>query len=419
MTDSQQPQISTKPKEEKRRYRAIEFKVLVYIAWKNLWAKKTRSFLTIMGTVIGITAIYFLFSFGIGIQGTVTTKIIGDNSLKAIDVNTANSKLIQLNEEVVNKFKTFPHVEKVGVQYSFPGAVKYQGGEVDSVVYGVNEDYLQLLNLTLKEGRLLKNDDNKTIVINEPMLESIGYSKDKAKELIDKEISITIPLDKADAKQKVIEGEYKIVGVIESTSGNEVFMHESIFGIAGVPNYQQAKVVADDTENIDSIRKQIESNGFQTTSLVDTIAEVNKIFRLFNMALLSLGSVGMVVSVLGMFNTLTISLLERTKEIGLMIALGGRQSDMRKLFIIEAMVISLSGAVVGVVVAFISGNFINAFINNVAKKRGVTEGIDLFATPMWSVLAITLFSMIVGLIVVYFPARRAQRINPIEALRSE
>lgn len=407
------------PSGEKRRYRAIELNVLVYIAWKNLWAKKTRSFLTIMGTVIGITAIFFLFSFGLGIQNTVTTKIIGDNSLKAIDVNTANSKLIKLNEEVVNKFKTFPHVESVGVQYSFPGAVEYKGGEVDSVVYGVNEDYQRLLNLSLKEGRLLKNDDNKTVVINEPMLESIGYSKDKAKELIDKKLSISIPLDKVDAKVKKIEGEYTVVGIIESTSGNEVFMHESVFGIAGVPYYQQAKVVADDTENIDTIRKQVESNGFQTTSLVDTIEEVNKIFRLFNMALLSLGSIGMVVSVLGMFNTLTISLLERTKEIGLMIALGGRQSDMRKLFVIEALVISITGAVVGVFVAVLSGNFINAFINNVAKKRGISEGIDLFSTPLWSVLGITLFSMIVGLIVVYFPARRAQRINPIEALRSE
>jgi len=404
--------------DQKRKYRAIKLQILMHIAWKNLWAKKTRSILTVMGSVIGITAIYFLFSMGLGIQELVTQKIIGDKSLKAIDVSSANSKVIKLNEESINKFKSYPHVEKVGVQYSFPAAIEFKGGEVDSVVYGVNESYQQLMNLNLTSGRLLNAIDNKQIVINLSTLDALGL-KDKAKEAIGKKIKINIPLTKVQAKQKEIKDEFAIVGVIDSKAGNEILMLDSLFGIAGVPYFQQAKVVADNKQNIGTLRKQIESNGFQTTSLIDTVDEVNRIFKFFQATLISLGSIGMIVSVLGMFNTLTISLLERTKEIGLMIALGGRQSDMRKLFVLEAFVISVAGALIGLFFALAGGQLINMFINNVAHRRGVQGNIDLFASPLWSVAGIVLFSIIVGLIVVYFPARRAERINPIDALRSE
>ena len=135
--------------------------------------------------------------------------------------------------------------------------------------------------------------------------------------------------------------------------------------------------------------------------------------------LVGFGAIGMIVAVLGMFNTLTISLLERTQEIGLMMALGGRNSDMRKLFIFEALLLSVIGAATGIILAIISGLGVDAYMNHFAQNRGVSDGFSLFATPPLLVVGLMGFLVLVGLIVVYIPARRAQKISPIDALRRE
>jgi ABC-type antimicrobial peptide transport system permease subunit len=125
----------------------------------------------------------------------------------------------------------------------------------------------------------------------------------------------------------------------------------------------------------------------------------------------------MVIAVLGMFNTLTITLLERTKEIGLLISLGARKKDIRRLFIVEAVVLSLSGALFGLVMAWLMGAGINTVAIGLASSRGVKDTFNIFFLPYWLILAVLLFATVVGLIVVAFPARRAVRISPVTALR--
>lgn len=254
-------------------------------------------------------------------------------------------------------------------------------------------------------------------MVNISALKAIGI--DNPEEAINKQVKLTIPFQKIKANKSEISDVFTIVGVIESGAGSEVFAISEIFTSAGVPAYQQVKVISSATKHIPDLRKQIESNGFQTTSLVDTLAEINKIFKFFNVILVSFGSIGMIVAVLGMFNTLTISLLERTKEIGLMMALGGRRSDMRKLFIFEALLLSFSGAVIGIILAVLGGTAVNTYLNSGARGRGVTTNFTVFAYPAWAIAMMVGFTVFVGLLVVYFPARRAEKINPIDALRRE
>lgn len=398
-------------------HRSVRTSVLFYIAWKNFSSKKLRSFLTVFGVVIGVSAIFFLLTFGLGLQELVTTQVVGDKSLKSIDVATPNSKIIKLNDSSVNNIRTFPHVDKVGVQYSFPGVVSLGGGEIDTVVFGLDENYQTLSNLALTQGRLLLEKDNKSVVINQAALKAVGL--ENYKQAVNKEININIPLDKADAKAKSISGKFTIVGVVDSGTGSEIYIPSGLFDTAGVPTYSQIKVVIDDLSNVSSARKQIEGKGFQTTSLTDTLNEIDNIFKFFNLILIGFGSIGMLVAVLGMFNTLTISLLERTKEIGLMIALGARRKDMRKLFIFEAGLISFVGAVIGIIVAFLAGRIVNLVVNLNAQSRGITDWIELFSTPLWAILSVVAGTLVVGLFVVYIPARRAEHINPIDALRRE
>jgi putative ABC transport system permease protein len=413
-----EPQIKAETSKP-RKFESIKGSVLLYFAMKNFLDRKLRSFLTVLAVVIGVFAIFFLLSFGLGVQDLVTQQVIGNESLKTIDVSSANSKIIKLDAQAIKQIKTYPHVKQVGVEYSYPGDITYNGGESDMVVYGIDQQYQSIHQARLLSGRLLEAADNKSVVINQAALRAIGI-KDAAG-AIGKTLNVSAPLNQTIASAEPITGAFSIVGVVESMTGagGEIFIPSSIFDVSGVPVYSRAKVVIDEIGNVASIRDRIKGSGFMTTSLVDTLNQINDIFKYFNLVLVGFGSIGMVVAILGMFNSLTISLFERTREIGLMIVLGARRSSMRRLFIYEAMIISFTGAAIGVILAIIAGRIVNFYVNLGAASRGVTSSFELFATPLWAIAAIILGTMLIGMAVVYWPARRAERVNPIDALRRE
>lgn len=402
-----------------RRFRnpnVIPLQVLMYMAWRNLVSRKLRAFLTIFGITIGIGAIFFLLSFGLGLQDLVTGEVLGNQSIKSIGVSTPNSKILKLDQKSLVKIRDLPHVVRVGASYSFASILKRSGGEVDSVVYGMDKDYLSLSSLNLTAGRLFTDNDNQVVLANVAALKAIGITDPQ--KALNTTVNMRIPLN-GNGTQKEINGDFTIVGVIGTGSGSEMFVPSHIMQTAGVGVYSDAKVEADSNSSVGSLRKQIEGLGFQTNSPLDTIDQINQIFEFFNLMLAGFGSIGMIVAVLGMFNTLTISLLERTKEIGLMLALGSRNHDIRRLFILEAVLLSVIGAVIGIVLSTIFGQIVNVILNNFAHGRGVTQYFSLFATPWWLIVGSIGFMVLVGLAVVYFPARRAARINPIDALRHE
>ncbi|MEK7594861.1 MAG: ABC transporter permease [Patescibacteria group bacterium] len=401
----------------KQKIHVVSSRTLIHIAWRNMVSKKLRTFLTLFGIIIGIGAIFFLLSFGIGLQNLVTEQVIGNQSIKSVDISTPNSKLIKLDIASVEKIRNLPHVQKAGTQFSFPGSLKQKGSEVDTVAYGVDTNYLSLTDLSLTSGRLLNKADNKAILINQAARAAVGFKSDK--DALNKQITLYIPLNGASPKQQSIENQYTVVGIIGSGSGSEVFVPSFLFEAAGVSVYTQVKLIADDSKNVSDLRRQIESYGFETMSPNDTIDQINQIFKFFNLILVGFGAIGMIVAVLGMFNTLTISLIERTKEIGLMMALGARNRDMSRLFMFEAALLSVVGASIGIFMAIISGAIVNVFMNGFAHRRGVKDSFNLFATPLWLILALIGFMLIVGFLVALFPAKRAKHINPIDALRRE
>jgi len=398
-------------------HKAISLRILLFIARRNLVANKLRSFLTIFGIVIGIGAIFFLISFGLGLQQLVTEQVVGDESIKAIDVTSPNSKIVKLDSAAANKMSNLGSVERVGRSYSFPGSLSYNGASLDMVTYGVDENYQDLSALNLSAGRLLKNTDTTQIIVNRTALSSLGIADDNA--AIGKTIAVTIPTSGIGARVEAIENNFEIVGVVNSGSGGELFIPLGLFDAVGIPYYSQVKVVVGDTEQVPGLRKQIESLGFETTSPVDTLSQINQVFKFFTIILGGFGAIGMVVSVLGMFNTLTISLLERTREIGLMMAMGARNRDMRRLFVLEAFLLSVIGAAIGIFLAVLAGKGVNLIMNGFAHQRGVTGDFELFSSPLWLMAALVLFMVIVGMLVVFFPARRAAHINPLDALRRE
>lgn len=392
----------------------IRFSILNHMAVANILAKRLRSGLTMLGMSIGISSIFLLLSFGLGLQHLVQEQIIGTDSVRVIDVTSANSEILTLNEKSLERFQQIPHVEKIGTQNTSAGEFKLGAANSDAVVYGVDKELLELSNITLSAGKLLDASSAREVMVNQSLLTSLGY-KDASK-VIGKDLALTLKLDSGDYIPKE---PFKITGVIEAGTGAVLYVPQAVYTEAEVTHYEQVKIVTTDQESVPDVRQQLETFGYQTTSPLDTLEQVDRFFQFFNVILVGFGGIGMFIAIIGIFNTLTIALLERVREIGLMVALGARRRDVRRLFIAESLIISLCGGTVGIVIAILTGLVINLSLNQLSVARGVVERFSLFSTPLWLIISALIFTILIGLLVSYIPARRAARINPIDALRHD
>lgn len=398
---------------------AIRFPLIIRMSVKNLVFKKLRTILTIGGVLIGISAIVFLASLGIGLQRVVVQEVTDSTSIRTIDVFSAKASIVRLDQNNIKRIKELPFIDEVGQGFTFAGRLVYKGSTSDTVVYGVDENYQELSALNLSEGSLIKDFTSNDAVVNVSLLQVLGVSKPE--DVIGKELDVTAirpPKNSNDEVDGPVETKVKVVGVVDSGKGAEVFMANRIFETANTNIYTQLKVVAVDQDEVSELRQRIENLGFETQSSIDTLEQVNQIFRFFTLILVGFGMTGMLIAVLGMLNTLTVSLLERTREIALMVTLGARGKDVRRMFVTEALMLSVTGGICGITLAWITGRAINFTLASIANSRGV-EGVGIFYVPWWLTVGIIAFVSLVGWLVVYFPARRAQRINPVDALRNE
>jgi ABC-type antimicrobial peptide transport system permease subunit len=212
--------------------------------------------------------------------------------------------------------------------------------------------------------------------------------------------------------------EYRIVGVVNDDLNPYFYVPFVDLLKVGVANFSQLRVVAADKNVLPEVRKKIEFMGFRTSSTVDTVAQIESLFGNFRILLGFLGTVALAVAILGMFNTLTVSLLERTREIGGMKAMGMVSREVRDLFLAEAMIISFSGGVLGLVLGFLSGKTLSFFVSVFSLIKG--QGyLDLTFIPPFFVVFILLASFVLGVLTGIYPARRATKISALDALRYE
>ncbi len=392
--------------------------ILFRLARKNLFFKKLRTSLTVLGVVIGIGSVVFLVSFGFGLQNLVNKQVVGSKSVNTIDVTSTRSKILKLDQQNISAVKGIASVDKVTQVYTAAGKLKVNNSQLDSVVYGTTKDYMELASLTATEGSVLGDGEVAGAIVNTALLTATGQNDNK--KAVNQTIDLTFTIQETvNGDKKSVTKPFKISGVIESGSGAEMYIPQAYFTNANAAAANQLKVLVNDQSKIPEVRKGIEALGFSTTSPLDTLDQINQVFTLLKFVLLGFGGIGMLIAILGMFNTLTISLLERTREIGLMITLGARQRDVKRMFVVESLLLSMLGGLFGIAGAYLLGMIVNFVLNRFAQSRGVTEAVSAFSFPPALLLLVVLLSGLLGLIVVYFPARRASRINPIDALRYE
>lgn len=391
----------------------VRFFDLVHIAASNLKFHKLRSALTIIGISIGAGSSFLLVSFGLGIQNLVTEQITQGQAVNSMDIGTSGSQLLKATDQTVSDIRALPSVSQASGYYMNIGKLTIKGASTDIVVYGVDKLYLQAGNVNVSVGKMLDTEQSDQIMLSSSILDAIGDQDYKSG--LGTKVSLNIKLDSGE----ILKKQFEVAGVVSSESGNEAFVSSGVFKDAGVEDYAGIMALANNREDVTTARGIIEGRGYSVSSPVDTLNQVDQFFKVLRVVLVSFGSIGMIIAILGMINTLTVSLLERTKEVALMNALGARPRDMSRLFMIEAALLSLLGVILGIFGAFLISIGVNVGLNVLASSRGASGGFSVFSMPLWLIFGTTLIMMIIGYIVSIAPSRRAKNLNIIKALRSE
>jgi putative ABC transport system permease protein len=171
-------------------------------------------------------------------------------------------------------------------------------------------------------------------------------------------------------------------------------------------------------QHTQDVQEEIKAMGFTAFSLNDALEGAKRAFILLDILLGLVGSIALAVSSLGIVNTMVMSILERTREIGIMKAIGGSDRDVRGIFLVEATTIGALGGVLGIALGWVVGRVINFGANVYIESQGGTAG-NLFALPWWLIAGALGFAILVSLAAGSYPARRAARLDPIQALRHE
>jgi putative ABC transport system permease protein len=169
---------------------------------------------------------------------------------------------------------------------------------------------------------------------------------------------------------------------------------------------------------MDSVRQSTEVLGFTTTSVLDTISEIGGVFSNLRSILGGIGFVALIVASLGIFNTLSISLLERTRELGILKVIGMKSSEIHDYLLIEALLISLAGGILGLILGALLGKIFSLIINYFFVPSG-TSLIDISVLPINFIFFIITLSLLTGGVTGVYPAFRATKISALDALRYE
>jgi len=189
-------------------------------------------------------------------------------------------------------------------------------------------------------------------------------------------------------------------------------------GDAGGRTYPRVTLELDPTRPIQPISDSVKALGFRTFSYAEEFKEIQKMMVYFNMALGAVGLIALFTAALGIVNTMVFSILERTREIGVLKSLGADDRDIRIMFLAESGMIGAFGAIFGIIFGWLITRAASIIARIIMVREGIDE-MELFALPPWLVLTAFGFGLLISLIAGFYPASRAARIDPVQALRAE
>ena len=402
------------------------YKESFLMAWASLIANKLRSLLTMLGIIIGVAAVIALVSIGNGVKQDIEDSIssLGSNLLVVLPgaprTPGARSSQGSMKSLKISDYEAIAKLE--GVKAASPMTngsyvVIYQNKNWTTSVAGVNANFQDVNNWTMTSGRFFsdKNVQNRerVAVVGQTVVKNLFADEDP----VGKEIRVkNIP--------------FRVIGVLKSkgngTMGNDqddtvlIPYTTSMERVEGIDYLRMVYVVAKDDEGIDRLQADIENllrvrhnikdtnlddfNIQNMKSIMETVAQTTGTFTLF---LGAVAAISLVVGGIGIMNIMLVSVTERTREIGVRKALGATYSVIVTQFLIEAVVISLMGGFIGI-----------AFGIGASKVIGMVSGMSTIVSVPTIIMSFA-FSMAIGLIFGIYPARKAAKLNPIDALHYE
>ncbi len=387
------------------------------IAANNLISNRMRTLLTVVGISIGIATIVFLVSLGYGLQELSINKIATIDAINTLDISSGKNSTQKVDDELIKKLKEFPEISEISPLLAMGLKAEYETRQTDAVANFVDDQYSALEGLNPVLGAFFSNSQN-DIVVSTALLKAINLETNDAlgKEMI----ANIIMLNTQTKEKKTVSKPYKIIGVLQDDSTSFAYLPQSSVSaeITWPSIYNTIKVKVNDKNTIADMKQKISSMGYSVTTIADTISQVDQIFKIVQLVLAFFGLVALMVASIGMFNTMTIALLERTRDIGIMKAIGVKDGDVSKIFLTESALIAITGGALGLLGGYITSKTVNIIINILAKSVG-GEAQKLFSMPTVFALIIISFSIIVGIATGFYPSKRASKLNPLDALRYE
>jgi len=389
-----------------------------------LLANKVRSFLTMLGIIIGVAAVILLVSIGSGLQAFVTKQFasLGSNTIYVmpgkVDFSQGASgarnigiAVSKFEIEDVNKLiKAGLPIKRITPMTASSGVFSYKGKTYSTEVSGIWPVYFEISNFLPKYGRLFTKSDE------ERVSKVVVLGSKPAEEIFGKNINPT------GRTVTVNELKYQVIGVLESKGGggfgsnidDHAFVPFSTsLRLFNLTNPRVIYIEASDQKTVEeasiltekTLLKRLKKDDFTVIKQTELLSTINQFLGVITTALGGIASISLFVGGIGIMNIMLVSVTERTREIGLRKAVGATEKIILLQFVIEALTLSLVGGIVGISLgalgSFVLGRFIETSI-----------------TP-WSIGIAFTVSSIVGIIFGVYPAYKASRLNPIDALRYE
>jgi putative ABC transport system permease protein len=354
-----------------------------------------------------------------------------EKNFKKIDSNMID-KLASMNGVKELKASITASAEKIKVNDSVKeGVFSIQGYDLKHSIFF--EDELSSKKKALKNdnlkimlsGNILDKDSKGEAIISENMVSALGFGK--AEDAVGKEISIV--LDKANnINIKPVDKKLKIVGVVDKNllSGDSIITSAKdaaeILGVTQFVNdYESEKgfnslvLSADKIDNVEKVKDAVLAEGYQAVSNQDMIKDITKAFNNISLVLSILGIIVLFVAGLGIVNTMVMSIYERTRSIGVMKSVGANNSSIRSIFLVQSGTIGFIGGITGIIISV--GIFKIIELGLIAYLKASKIDITFnFSIPLWLIGSTLAFSIAIAVLAGLYPAMRASKMDPIEAL---
>lgn len=438
---------------------------LIRMGLKNLWRRKLRTFLTILGVIIGTSSIVVMLSLGFGMQEALQSQLARMGSLTTINVHKGyggydgmstgrGGQEVTLNDKAVSDFKTIPHVVAVTPIVETYGMIINGRYTAHTSIKGIDPSVMEDFDFKISEGRLLEAGDDLNVVFGASMQHNFfdekamrrGQYEEPKVDLMKDRMTLTFNMDQGrsmpgevietpryrDYKIKTAgileEGDYEMDwGIYLSINTVEKMIKEKAKAEGNNQNqsrrnqqgYERIMIKVDDLENVQDVQQTIKNDGFEAYSLSDTLEEMKKISGIAQAVLGGIGAISLLVAAIGITNTMVMSIYERTKEIGVMKVIGASLKDIKRLFLFESAMIGFLGGAMGIGFSYILSFLVNKFGANFGDFMGTGDGTKISIIPIWLIFAAMGFSALIGIISGYYPARRAMNLSALEAIRTE